>query len=386
MGSRLPRKRRRVVWLAAALVLAAGGAGGWLLLAPFPAEPAAEPLTATATVDTQRHSVSATGTVEPAQRADLTFAVSGEVTAVRVAEGDRVTAGQVLATVDDELLAAEADAAESELDAAEARLADETAAGASDTRLAAAGAEVAAARSRLTAARESLEQAELTATIAGTVVAVDLAVGDQVGTDSGSGDSQGGNQQTGDTTAAITVVSTNRFAVRAGLSGADVRRVEAGMAAEITPADVRAPVPGTVTTVGLVAEADESGVATFPVTVEVTGERDDLYAGSSATVTIVVEERADVLTVPTQALHEDGDTTYVNKIVDGGTERTTVEVGTAFGPVTEILSGLAEGDEVELAAFSREPGGGGEGPRDRSVIEIPGGPMLPGGTFEGGGR
>jgi multidrug efflux pump subunit AcrA (membrane-fusion protein) len=395
MGSRLSRKRTRVVWLVVVLVVVAGGAGAWLVLTPSSAEEPPESMTAFATVDTQRDTVSATGTVEPAKRADLTFAVSGEVTDVRVAEGATVTAGQVLATVDDELLAAEVDAAESELDAAEAKRDDQTAAGASDTQLAAASAEIAAASSRLTAAEESLDQAELKATIAGTVVAVELAVGDQVG--SGSDPDPGnGTAPTGDdeSTAAITVVSTNRYAVEARLSGVDVRRVKAGMAAEVTTTDLTEPAAGTVSTVGLVAEADESGAAAFPVTIDVTGEREDLYAGSSATVTVVVEERADVLTVPTQALHEDGESTYVNKIVDGKPVRTAVEVGAAYGPVTEILSGIEEGDEVELRAFSRKPGGGPDGeqggPPEGGMMQVPegGGPVFPGGDggFKGGGR
>lgn len=380
MGSRLPRKRRRVVWLVVAIVLAAGGTGGWLLLRPSSADPSSEPVTSTATVGTQRLMVSATGTIEPAQRADLSFAVSGEVTAVLVEEGDTVTKGRVLATVDDELLAAEVDAAESELDAAEARVDEvtdaETAAGGSDTQLAAAESAVVSARSRLTAAREALEQAELTATIPGTVVAVDLAVGDQAG---GGTDPQGDqSSDSGETAGVITVVSTNRYLVEASLAGADVKEVKAGMAAEIATADAAEPVDGTVRTVGLVAEVDESGTATFPVTLDITGQHDDIYAGSSATVTIVVEEREGVLTVPTQALHEDGDTTYVKKIVNGEPVRTEVEVGTAYGPQTEIVSGLEEGDEVELAAFSRRSGGAD--PQEGGVIKMPdGGPAGPNG-------
>jgi len=380
MGSRLPHKKK---WLAAVVLLAAAGAGGWLLLTPSSAEPPAEQVTATATVDTQRDTVSATGTVEPAKRADLTFSVDGEVTGVRVTEGDTVTAGQVLATVDDALLAAEARAAESELDAAKARLSDETAAGASDTQLASADAEVAAATSRLTAAQEALDQAELTATIAGTVVEVELAVGDQVGT-AQNGDQPAGESDTGH----ITVVATDRYLVDARLAGADVRRVEAGMAVEVTTTDLTEPAAGAVTAVGLVAEADESGTATFPVTVDVTGERDDLYAGSSATVTIVVAQRENVLTVPTQAVREDGDGTYVDKLVDATAVRTEVTVGATYGPRTEISAGLAEGDEVGLPAFTNRPGGGdggGVGPKGGDVIRMPEG-AVPGGGFTGGGR
>lgn len=398
MGFRLSRGRKRVLWSAVVVAVAAAGVGGWLVFGRASAEPTDEAVTAKATSGPQRQTVSATGTIEPAGRADLEFAVSGTVTGVRVAEGDRVTAGQVLATVDDELLRAEVDAADSALDAAQARQ-DDDAAGASDTQLAADDAAVVSARSRLTSAQESLDNARLRSTITGTVVAVDLATGDQVsGGDSAPDDS--GNDGTtspnsaadqpddeSDDTSGITVVSTDRYVVDADVASSDVAKVKKGQQVEITPVDATEPVEGTVRSVGLVAEAADSGAATFPVTVDVTGKRDDVYAGSSATVTVVIEERDDVLTVPSPALHSEGDTTYVDKIVDGRKVRTTVEIGTAYGPVTEIVSGLAEGDEVELAAFVRRPGGGGGdgggGPDPGGKVMVPGGDVF-GGPVSGG--
>ncbi len=375
------RGRKRVLWSAAAVVVVAAGVGGWLLFGPSSAEPTAETVTATATSGAQRQTVSATGTIQPLQRADLAFAVSGEVTGVLVAEGDTVTKGQVLAKVDDALLRAEVDAADSNLDAAQARRDDDTASGASDTQLAADDAAVVSARSRLTSAQESLDQARLRSTIAGTVVAVDLAVGDQVS--GGDGSNQGGDgtnpqdQSGGDgTTSGITVVSTDRYRVDASVASSDVGEVEAGQQVEITPVDATEPVDGTVRTVGLVAETADSGAATFPVTVDVTGAHDDIFAGSSATVTIVVEQRENVLTVPSQALHSQNGTTYVYKIVNGERVRTDVKIGTAYGPQTEIVSGLAEGDEVEIIGFVRRPGNGGTGGNEDGGGRVDRGPVV----------
>lgn len=343
--------RRRLLVLAGVVVVAAGGGAAWWLLKPAAATTA--PMVVPVTVGAQRQTVSASGTVEPADRADLNFAVTGEVTAVLVEAGDAVTAGQALATVDDTLLQAQLTAAQAQLDAAEDAAAD------SDD--AAAAASVVSAESDVAAAQEAVEQATLTAPIAGTVAAVDLAVGDRVG-DTPQGE---------DTAAQVTVVSTGTFVVEASVSAADAARVKAGLAADIVPVGVAEPVEGTVRTVGLVASADESGAATFPVTVDVTGTRDDLYAGSSATVAIVVEEREDVLTVPGMALHTEGGATYVNKVVDGTAVRTDVEVGEAFGMQTEITSGLVAGDEVEVQA--NVPGGGGRTPDSGGNTVFPGG-------------
>jgi macrolide-specific efflux system membrane fusion protein len=389
-----------VIWSAVVVVVIASGAGAWFFLAPSGAQ-STTTATATVTSGPQRQTVSATGTVQPAQRADLEFAVSGEVTAVLVDEGDTVTAGQALARVDDALLAAQVDAADSALDAAQARHDDDTAAGATDTQLAADDAAVVSARSRLTSAQASLGHATLRATIAGTVVAVGLAVGDQVSGGDGSAPdddtapdattpNSAPDDQSDDTdTSAVTVVSTDRYVVDASVAGSDVDKVKAGQDAEITPVDATEPLEGTVKSVGLVAETADSGAATFPVTVEVTGERDDIFGGSSATVTIVVEERDDVLTVPSQALRSEGGTTYVYKIASGKRVKTTVDIGTAYGPETEVRAGLAEGDEVELAGFVRMPGGG----NNQNGGKVDGGPELrpgggtvfPGGAGPGGG-
>jgi hypothetical protein len=226
-------------------------------------------------------------------------------------------------------------------------------------------------------------------TIDGTVVTVGLKVGDRVSTGSsgGNGNSNGGSTDTSSTQ--FTVVSTNTFVVDAKISSADVEQVKQGMAAEVTATGATEAVAGTVQTVGLVASADDSGAATFPVTIAVTGEQKDIYAGSSATVSIVVEERENVLTVPAMALHTEGDTTYVNKMVNGKAVRTDVKVGATFGPQTEIVSGLEENDQVEVSVAA--PTGGGGGNQNGTGGNVfpgggGGGGFAPGGFQGGGGR
>jgi multidrug efflux pump subunit AcrA (membrane-fusion protein) len=367
------RTRRRLLVVAGVVVVAAGGVATWLVLRP--AEASTQPVIATATVGTQRQTVAASGTIEPAERADLNFAVSGEVTRVLVREGDTVTAGQTLATVDDTLLQAQLTAARAALAAAEEK------APSGDPSVVSAEADV-------TAAQEAVDDAALRSTIDGTVVTVGPEVGDRVGNGSngssdGSADSpSGGSSDGGDGssggTAEFTVVSTNRFVVDAKIGSADVDKVRQGMAAQITATGTDEPVDGTVRTVGLVASADDSGAAAFPVTVDVTGEWKTIYAGSSATVAITVAQRQNVLTVPAMALHTSGSATYVDKLVDGTAVRTDVEVGDTFGARTEIRSGLREGDRVQVAVVA--PGGGNGGGNGRTGV-FPGG----GGSFPGGG-
>jgi macrolide-specific efflux system membrane fusion protein len=169
------------------------------------------------------------------------------------------------------------------------------------------------------------------------------------------------------------------------VAAADIAKVKKGLQAEITVSGVDDTVYGTVTEVGLVAETSNTGAAVFPVTIKVTGRRDDLYSGTSATASIIVSQRSDVLTVPSQAVKMSSDgTTYVDKMVNGAKVKTTVTIGEVHGTQTEVVSGLAEGDTVEVPGF-RMPTGAGSG-RGGTDQQFPGGGTggFPGG-FPGGG-
>lgn len=385
-------RSRRVLFGLLALVVLAGAGGAWLLLRGDETAAAAT-TTATVSTETIQQTVTASGTLAAATTADLSFDVSGTVTAVYVEPGDTVREGQRLARVDDDVLAAELDAAESALDAAETSLSEHSSDGASDEQIAADEASVVAAESSLEQAQEALDGAVLRSTIAGSVTAVGIEVGDRAG--SGSGSSGGATAVTGnasassgsDAGASITVVTSGSFVLDATVASSDVDKIEKGLQAELTVSGVDETVYGTVSEVGLVAETDSTGAAAFPVTIKVTGTRDDLYAGSSADVAIIVSQRSDVLTVTSRALQTDGDTTYVDRVGDDGTtERVDVQTGETSGMVTEITSGLVEGDVVQVPGFSGPGGSGGDEEmqqRMQDMMQNGGGP--PDGAFPGGG-
>ncbi|MDQ6527061.1 efflux RND transporter periplasmic adaptor subunit [Nocardioides sp. LHD-245] len=380
------RRRRRLVVSLATLVVLAAVAGGWLLFRDD--EPAAATST-TATVGTQtlKQTVTASGTLAAARTAELSFDVSGTVTAVYVRPGDAVRKGQRLAAVDDEVLRAELDAADSALDAAETARAEHVADGASAEQVAADKAAVLAAESRLVEARAAMDDAVLRATVKGTVTDVGIAVGDPVG------DPVGGTGDTGDTSSSVTVVSTGSFVVEAMVASSDIAKVSPGLQAEIAVSGVDETVYGTVQEVGLVAEADSSGAAVFPVTVKVTDRRDDLFGGTSADLSIVVSQRAGVLTVDSRAIRTDGEATYVEKVTDaatGAATRTDVELGETAGMATEVLSGLSEGDLVVVPGFSGPGGSGGDREMQEQMQQFrdrmqDGGGMPPGGVVIDGG-
>jgi multidrug efflux pump subunit AcrA (membrane-fusion protein) len=406
---RLPsvgRLGRRGVAVVVVVLLAAAGVGAWLFTRT-PDAAAAQTVTATVASGTYQQTVSGTGTLEPTRQADLDFAVSGRVTSVLVGAGDHVEKGEKLATLDTSSLDAALTSAQAQLDAAQAQRDDDVDADASSTQLSADRAAVAAAESALSQAQDDLESATLRSTMTGTVASVDLTVGDQVSGSSSNG-SNGSNGATGGatsdptggsdttTTSQVVVVSPRHFKVVADVAADDVSQVKKGMQAQLTPNGATDPVYGTVTAVGLVAEASSSGAATFPVTVVVTGAQPKLYAGTSATVSIITKQVTGVLAVPAMALHTSGSTTYVEKLVGGKQVRTTVKVGDTYGSNTEVTSGLAAGDKVVLATVrlpagngNRDNGGGFPGGGELNLPgggagNFPGG-APPGGSFSNGG-
>ncbi len=382
------------------MVVLSAAAGGWLL---FRGGETAIASSTTATVATQtfKQTVTASGTVAAATTADLAFAVSGTVTNVYVKPGDQVSKGQRLAAVDDEVLQAEFDAAQSSLTAGRAARSEDIAAGASDVRLAADKAAVLAAESKLVQAQQAVHDAVLRSTTKGTVTAVGLETGDSVSGGNSSptmnGASSAGNSSSSSTTTdTITVVSTGKFVVDATVPSADVDKVSVGLQAELTVSGIDETVYGTVQEVGLVAETDSDGAAVFPVTIQVTDDRDDLFGGTSADVSIIVSQRADVLAVDTRALTTEGGKTYVDKVTDtrtGATKRTEVGIGGTSAMATEIVSGLQAGDVVKIAGFAGPGSSGGNSDNQqmeqfRQQMRQNGGtpPGFPGGFSGSGGQ
>jgi multidrug efflux pump subunit AcrA (membrane-fusion protein) len=389
VGRRLLGKKKWIA-LAGAVVVAAGAVGGWALARPDESS-ATTPITATATVGTIRQTVAATGTLAPAQRADLTFQVSGTVTTVPVAVGDKVAKGATVATIDDTDLQTAVDGAQAGVTSAQDQV--DAASGGSSAQVASAQAQLAAAQSSLARAKASLADATLSSPIAGTVAAVSIAAGDTVGSGSsgsgGSGSTSGGTTSSDTSTAQVVVIATNAWVVNASVGASDLASVKKGLQVDITPDGSAERVFGTVSSVGIMASTGSSGTATFPVVIKVTGSPTGLYAGGTVSAAIVVKQVEDVLTVPSAALTSEGDATYVTLSKDGKETKTKVVIGTVYGASTQITSGLSEGDQVVVRQVRLPTGGTGgtnQGQRNGEVPgQVPGGGQVREGQFPGGG-
>jgi HlyD family secretion protein len=78
----------------------------------------------------------------------------------------------------------------------------------------------------------------------------------------------------------------------------------------------------------------------------------DLLPNTNVTVTVTTSQRFNVLSVPREALHTEGTSDYVFRVVQGKLVRTPVQVGALNLTRVEILNGLTEKDTVALNATS----------------------------------
>jgi multidrug efflux pump subunit AcrA (membrane-fusion protein) len=378
------------------LVVAGGSIGAWAVTRPTPSATSSHRLFP-AVRTTLSQTLSATGTIEPTTTDTLSFNASGQVTNVYATVGQRVTAGQNLATMESASLQAQVAQAKATLAEDQSRLSQDQASGASTEQIAADQATVNADQSQVDSAYAALSGATLTSPIDGIVATVGLTVGEQVsggsggggggadsgagtdggsggGGDSGSGDSGSGGSGSGSSDTSITVITASDV-VDANVGASVVNHIKVGDPVVITTEGANGPVAGTVASIGLTADTS-SGVATFPVVIDVTGTPSGLYAGASASITITYHKVADALAVPAAAvLLGPGGKTVVHVMVNGHQVTRTVTTGLTVNGLTQITSGLAAGERVVVNLVRITPGSGGPG-GGSGVFVGPGGHVI----------
>ena len=137
-----------------------------------------------------------------------------------------------------------------------------------------------------------------------------------------------------------------------------------------------------------------SGVTTYSVTLRLTAD-EELKIGMNGTATIVVEKVEDAVLVPLQALQTSKGEQYVWKKDDTTDEdagnpgtKTVVTTGLSDETYAQVLSGLAEGDEIVIVRTATESSS--ENPMGGMMMDMggqmPSGEMPQGGGNSGSGR
>jgi len=223
-----------------------------------------------------------------------------------------------------------------------------------------------AAQANVTAAQQDLAQGTIVSPIDGTVAAVDMKVGDHVGAAS--------------STENIVVVGPGGYEVTTTVPVTDIGNVKLADAASVVPDGSGSAIDGKVVSIGVVPTTSGS-TTSYPVVIGLNGSPDGLRNGGDASVTITLNQVNNVLAVPTSAVRTAGAGAFHIVMVLSGSKTQTmpVQVG-AIGPdLTEIKSGLQEGQQVVIADLNAPL------PSNTTTRLGGGGGGLGGGGFGGGG-
>ena len=216
-------------------------------------------------------SVSASAVIVPVQEAQLAFSAVGKVVSVDVREGDRVTAGQVLVTLDTTILEARVREAEANLLSAEVQLKYNRRLGLDEVHIESSEADVARMQALVDSAKAVLAtQSTLTAPFDGTVVSVDIAPAETVAPGQ----------------VVMVVGDLSKYQVETtDLSERDVTRVQVGQTAAVYIEALEQEFTGEVIDIDRIGST-LGGDVVYKVTIELGGRPRGLLWGMSADVQI----------------------------------------------------------------------------------------------------
>ena len=300
--------------------------------------------------------VIATGVIRPMVGAEINVGsrISGTVVKLPVEVGDKVEVGQLLAELDTTALEAAADQVRADVALARPRvalaesvlkrrqrLAEQGLASAEDLDtaqrdLAVTRAQLEASKARLRSAEIILGYTRITAPLSGVVAEVTTREGETVAADFSA-------------PTFVTILDLDRLEVLAYVDETDIGRVKIGQTATFTvdtypemefkaivnTIQPRAELQNSV--VNYVARLDFEAVDDFILRPEMT-----------AHVRLVVAEREDALTVPRNALKRRDGRQFVMVQREGEWIETGVSTGWRSENKVEILSGVSQGDVIEL--------------------------------------
>ncbi|MGW9206396.1 efflux RND transporter periplasmic adaptor subunit [Embleya sp. NPDC055664] len=269
------------------------------------------------------------------------------------------------------------------------------------------------ANNKVADAQRALDGCTLIAPSDGVVASVSGKVGDNVsaggsggsGGSTGSGGSggsggQGGSSAASNSTASGFVVLANPTGMesRVSFSEADAAKVKAGQPATVT-LNVNSAIRLNAKVVSVNPLPDSGGSAgsvKYGATIALQGDVSTLRTGQTANISVIVAQADNALQVPSAAVTGGGTSgpggtggsgASVRVLVDGVEQRRTVTIGVVGDQTTQVLSGLAEGDEIVIGTVAAGTGST-SGRSGQSTRGGTGGGAIPGGgaVFPGGGN
>jgi HlyD family secretion protein len=215
--------------------------------------------------------------------------------------------------------------------------------GVDNAKLKQARAQVLQSQASLKQLEEQLSYTTIVAPMDGLILSRDVEIGDAVSSILVLGSTA---------TLVMTEGDTNLVYVQGKVDEADIAHVYMNQPARIKVESFRDRIfNGKVTKIAPLG-VEKDNVTTFEVRVSIDNARGELKANMTANAEILLDEHKGVLTVPENAVMYDGQKNATVEIPDKGQKegkrKVAVKVGLSNGSVTELLSGLKEGDQVVL--------------------------------------
>ena len=166
------------------------------------------------------------------------------------------------------------------------------------------------------------------------------------------------------TTGFVTLVDPSAVRIDVTVDESDVAKVAVGKSAAITfDALPGRPFRGSVISVSPSGTLSQ-GVVTYPVSLSIDARGQVLPAGLTASATVIIDEKSDVLVVPLRAVRRQGRDQVIDVIgLDGKPSPRVVKTGVQNDQSVEITDGLAEGEQIAVqSTTTRAPSGGPQGP------------------------
>ena len=322
-------------------------------------------------LDTLQQVVVATGKVEPRDEVLIKPQISGIISDVYKETGEKVTAGEVIATVKVVPEMGQLSSAESRVSVAEISLSQtrreydrtqalHTKGVLSDEEAEQSRTELAKAEEELRNARENLEivkdgissrfkelsNTQIRSTITGMILDVPIKVGNSV--------IQANTFNDGTTIATVADMSNMLF--RGNIDETDVGKLHEGMPVKLTIGALQNVELDALLEYVSPKATEENGVIMFEVKAAATIP-DSIFvrAGYSANASIVIQRRAGVLTLPESTIEFEGDKTYVQVLTSPAEaeeqtfERREVKIGLSDGINIEITEGVTADDQIRGA-------------------------------------
>jgi HlyD family secretion protein len=317
--------------------------------------------TATASRQSVVITVSATGTIEPAEVVQVKSKASGQITKMPVSMGTVVKPGDLIAQIDPRDPQSRYTQAVAALNAAKANVSvTHIQLGRADTLLAAraltapehetavlayatAQSDLATAETNLEVAQTALSDVTIRATEAGTIIDREVSEGQVIA--SASTSASGG-------TTLVTLANLKNIVDSVLVTESDIGKVRPGETTSVTvDAYPNKVFHGVVDKVSPEAVTLQS-VTMFPVIVKLDNTSGLLKPGMNSDVSVLVEQRTNALVIPNDAV---------------GTIQDVYQAGTALGVDQTALASIAGSGGAARTGGGRRGGGRGRGSRDSSA-------------------